>query len=111
MLQGMIQTYLGDGYVVEVTDGWKATEILALMKRQFFDIIIPLVNNILVPTRVGEDRILGAVELLTRLKAQYGMPIIALSGFNPSFDLPERLKQGGVGPQQNSGCGSLQTGG
>jgi len=96
VLREIVQTNFGSGCVVEVTDGRKATEILELVKQQPFDIIIPLVNNILAPTRVVEERILGAVELLTRLKAQYGMPIIALSGFKPSFDLPDLLKQNGI---------------
>lgn len=96
MLQDIIQVQLGNGCVVEVTDGQKATEILELVKQQPFDIIIPLVNNILVPNRVGEDRILGAVDLLTRLKAHYGMPIFALSSFDPSSNLRELLKKGGI---------------
>ena len=96
LLQEAIQTHLGNGCVVEVTDRWKATEILELLKQRSFDIIIPLVNNIITPTHTGEDRIRNTVELLAKLKVQYGMPIIALSGFKPSFDLPELLKQAGV---------------
>jgi len=96
LLQAAIQTRLGNGCVVEVTDRWKATEILDLVKQRSFDIIIPLVNNVIIPTHSGEDRICKTVELLANLKAQYGMPIIALSGFKPSFDLPELLKQAGV---------------
>lgn len=95
LLQGLIQTHLGNGCVVEVTDRWKATEILEVVKRQSFDIIIPLVNNVIIPT-YGGDRIRKTVELLADMKAQYGMPIVALSGFKPSFDLPELLKQAGV---------------
>jgi hypothetical protein len=95
LLQATIQTHLGNGCVVEVTDRWKATEILDLVKQRSFDIIIPLVNNVIIPTH-GGDRIRKTVELLANLKAQYGMPIIALSGFKPSFDLPELLKQAGI---------------
>ncbi len=95
LLQSLIETLLESDYVIEVTDKWKGTEILESVKRQYFDIIIPVVNNVFTGA-TGECRILKVVEHFAHLKAQYGMPIIALSGFKPSFDLPELLKQGGV---------------
>lgn len=54
-----------------------------------------MVNNI-VTGATGESRILKVVELFAHVKAQYGVPIIALSVCKPSFDLPELLKHGGV---------------
>jgi len=94
--QKMIQHHLGTGYLVEVTDRWRATEIIELLERQPFDLIVPLVNNILVPTHVGEDRIVKAVELLARVKARYATPIIAFSGGDLDSDLPRLLRRGGI---------------
>ena len=100
--QEIIQEHLGSGYIVEVTDKGEVTEILELVNQQSFDIIIPLINNILAPIPVDfdgnyfENRVRKAVELFTRLKAQFDIPIIALCGAEPNFNLPERLKLGGI---------------
>lgn len=96
----MIQWHLGDGYDVRVTDRDNAIELLELVDQQPFDLIVPLVNNIHHTTgdREGaESRIRKAVELLGRLRAQYGKPIIALSAFEPKgFDLPGLIKREGI---------------
>jgi DNA-binding response OmpR family regulator len=100
--QEIIQEHLGSGYTVEVTDKGEVTTILELVNKQSFDIIIPLINNILAPIPVDfdgnyfENRVRKAVELFTRLKAQFDIPIIALCGAEPNFNLPERLKLGGI---------------
>jgi TPR repeat protein len=93
----IIRERLGQGYEVNVTDRPTGAEILEFVQQQPIDLIIAMVNNVLVPATDGDDRILKAVELLVRLKAEYGIPIIAFSTFEPtSFDLPELLKRGGI---------------
>lgn len=93
----IIQAQLDKAYDVNVTDKNNAADMLKSVQERPVDLVVAMVNNILVPTSVGEDRILKAVELLARLKAQYRIPIIALSTFKPeSFDLPAQLKLGGI---------------
>jgi TPR repeat protein len=93
----IIRGHLGEAYDVNVTDRNTGSEILEFVRQQPIDFIVAMVNNILVPSTDGNDRIRKAVELLARLKAEYGIPVIAFSTFEPkSFDLPELLKQGGI---------------
>jgi CheY-like chemotaxis protein len=93
----IIQRHLGEAYDLTVTDGGYAPLILELVKQRPFDLIVAMVNDILVPPVGRNDRILKAVELLARLKAEYGIPVIAFSTFKPEdFDLPELLKRGGI---------------
>ena len=82
---------------MNVTDRPTGAEILEFVQQQPIDLIIAMVNNVLVPATDGDDRILKTVELLVRLKAEFGIPIIAFSTFEPtSFDLPDPLKRGGI---------------
>ena len=93
----IIRGHLGEAYDVNVTDRNTGSEILEFIQQQPIDLVVAMVNNIIVPAADGNDRILKAVELLARLKSEYGIPVIAFSGFKPeSFDLPEQLRLGGI---------------
>lgn len=98
-LQKMAQITLGDGCIVEVVDSHDSAKIIELLGQQSFDVIIPLLNNITVRhtgNEPVEDRVLEVVVLLKRLKERTRIPIIALSGFKPSFDLPALIKKCGI---------------
>ncbi len=99
LLEQMIQSLLGEAYAVKVTDSANAVEIIELVKKQSFDLIIALVNNIHHTTADGEadSRILKVVELLAHLKKQHSQPIIALCAYEPeTLDLPTQLRQAGI---------------
>jgi len=101
-LRNAIELYLGSGGVAEATHIWGMEEILEHLKEQSVDLIIPWFNNMSLylwrdSALSLDEKLLKTVEILASLKAQYHIPILALSGYiPPSFDLPERLKQGGI---------------
>jgi hypothetical protein len=56
-----------------------------------------MVNNIEMADAKPDDRILKAAQLLGRLKARHGVPVIAFSGYFPeSFSLSEELRKNGI---------------
>jgi hypothetical protein len=98
--QLMIEYYLGSGFVVEVTDCWKALEIVDLVKQRSFDLIVPLMNNVFTGAMDAKSHVAEGVELFARLKAQYGIPIIVcctdLREMPGWADLPDSAKQAGM---------------
>ena len=95
--QRMIEHHLGSGYVVETTDSCKADDIANLVRRDLFDLIVPLINNVFTGAQDATTRISEAVELFAGIKAQYGTPIIAFCGdlrdWPDLADLPDRTKR------------------
>lgn len=93
----IIRQHLGGAYDVNVSDRNKAPGIIEFVQQHPTDLIIAMVNNILVPASDADDRITKAIEMLARLKAEFGLPIIAFSSFKPEFfDLAELVKQRGI---------------
>jgi len=93
----LLQQTLGEQIAVRVTDRWQAEEILGLVSRESFNLIVPCINNI----KYSGDRDewpIKVVELLRRLKSQFAAPIIACCtrGIPGTQDLPNQLKEVGV---------------
>src|SRR5215472_5824699 len=73
LVKMIISGHLGSGYTVQVVDRAHTTHIRDLVESRHFDLIVPLVNNILVPTHAAKDRVFKAFEFLGNLKTQYGI--------------------------------------
>lgn len=99
MVGSMVQERFSARFDVRmIADTNSATELLRRAEKQPFDLLFAVINNILWDQPdMTETRIRKVVELLAHLKAQYGKPIIAFSGWRPeTFDLTEVLAQVGI---------------
>jgi len=101
LFEAILRPYLDSQYNLKVSACDYAVEIIRLAEQQSFDLFIVILNNVW----QGLDKIhLDApdggmwgdrIMLLKRLKAQFGKPIIALSGI-ATIEMSERSKQAGA---------------
>jgi hypothetical protein len=96
----VVQHHLGEAYDVKLADRTHGSEIIEFVQQQRVDLIVALLGNIHV-RELGEDRLLGAVDFLSWLKTQCGIPIfVLLSGSlqeTPQWShLPDAAKKAGL---------------
>ncbi len=93
----MIQCYLGPGFRVVVADRSGARCILDYIKERQTHLVFAMVNNIVLPSERGHERIRKALALLGQIKREFGIPVIAFSAFEPpGFSLPDLLRENGI---------------
>jgi len=82
---------------VKETDRWQEEEILELVQRESFNLIVPYINNIKYSGTRNEWPV-RAVKLLSQLKSQCASPIITCCSRSipGTHDLPNQLTAAGV---------------
>jgi hypothetical protein len=83
-------------YPLKVTRCGEAPAVVQAAAAQRFDLAIITLNNVFGIGPGVNDRLRAMLKIIRDLKAAYEMPIIALSGYYDSDDLPDRARDAGA---------------
>ncbi len=83
-------------YPLKVSRCGEAPAIVQMAAATRFDLAILTLNNVFGIGPTVDERVRVMLKIIRDLKAAYGMPIIALTGFYDSDDLPDRARDAGV---------------
>lgn len=84
------------GYPFKVKRCGEAPAIVEAAAAERFDIAILTLNNVFGIGPNVDERVRVMLKIIRDLKSTYGMPIIALTGYYDSDDLPDRAREAGV---------------
>jgi hypothetical protein len=84
------------GYPLKVIRCGEAPHIVQMAAATRFDIAILTLNNVFGIGPSVNERVQVMLKIVRDLKSIYGMPIIALTGYYDSDDLPDRAREAGV---------------
>ncbi|MHA3771078.1 hypothetical protein ACXR0O_06010 [Verrucomicrobiota bacterium sgz303538] len=73
-----------------------APDLVAAAAAEHFDLAIVTLNNVFGIGPTVDERVKVMLRIIRDLKATYGMPIIALTGYYDSNDLPDRARAAGA---------------